>query len=785
MAKAKVQSLLVDLELNSAVMRAGMAKAIAELHRFGREVKQVARTADEFGRVSKKLKQLSGDIAQLGAPLAAGIAGAMAAAAKVNPQVAAETEKLKRTMTTAANEVAKAFLPAFRELNQALSSIVGWFQRLSPETKQQMADWGVLVVQVTAGAFAFSKIAGAASALGEGAGIALRAVAALAPALPVILAVAAGLAGVVLIIGAAREAWDKNLLYIQDVAKAIADSLKAYVISSLANMLLMFEFVRGQVRPLLTLMRGLLAAAMAVGSNLGPMFNMDIAAKALGGLNKADQILGSEAPGLDQLKSLASAAADVGKDIGGSLAAGVKSTWNKGLETLGIDKLIAKAADFKNAIGGAMGGAGAADVPSGGSKPSAPPLVDAPPPPKDKKDKQIAMNDRLAATAAAVSSEFENLAERGIGLALSKLGAFGEVLGAAGSAFKGIKSAGGRNEEALMAGASAGMMVVVDKMLGFWDFIFQNAESLKRVQEIFGEIIQLVADAFSVAWEPLRTMAAVVLHFGKLIFEELKPTFAETATMIGAFIPNVVQLMTVALQMTKAFVAVTAIFGGGDGGLVHVAKFLFEAVKFWAVGTLTVAKGIVDTYNNILTVIGQMFRDLWMEETAQEVWGMRSGAASQGLGAALAAIEGLTWEQSNAIGENIKEQEKLAEAAKEASASLTNVPSGWKIQQAIYSSMHPGSGGGSGIPKFAAGGVVDRPTLAMVGEGGEREVIAPESMMRRIIREEGGGGGPVVININGITNPDAVARKVMEVMRRLNFQRTGSPIPAAPRFAGG
>jgi hypothetical protein len=34
------------------------------------------------------------------------------------------------------------------------------------------------------------------------------------------------------------------------------------------------------------------------------------------------------------------------------------------------------------------------------------------------------------------------------------------------------------------------------------------------------------------------------------------------------------------------------------------------------------------------------------------------------------------------------------------------------------------------VPQFAQGGVVDRPTLAMVGEGGEREYIIPESKMQ-------------------------------------------------------
>lgn len=37
------------------------------------------------------------------------------------------------------------------------------------------------------------------------------------------------------------------------------------------------------------------------------------------------------------------------------------------------------------------------------------------------------------------------------------------------------------------------------------------------------------------------------------------------------------------------------------------------------------------------------------------------------------------------------------------------------------------------IPHFAAGGIVSRPTIAMIGEGGERESIVPESQW--------GGGG--------------------------------------------
>jgi hypothetical protein len=61
------------------------------------------------------------------------------------------------------------------------------------------------------------------------------------------------------------------------------------------------------------------------------------------------------------------------------------------------------------------------------------------------------------------------------------------------------------------------------------------------------------------------------------------------------------------------------------------------------------------------------------------------------------------------------------------------------------------------VPQFAEGGVVDRPTFAMVGEGGEREYIIPESKMGAasaayLAGTRGAGvitgtAGPAVINI--------------------------------------
>jgi tape measure domain-containing protein len=75
------------------------------------------------------------------------------------------------------------------------------------------------------------------------------------------------------------------------------------------------------------------------------------------------------------------------------------------------------------------------------------------------------------------------------------------------------------------------------------------------------------------------------------------------------------------------------------------------------------------------------------------------------------------------------EAESAATAIKNAADQQARLNS-LRGQRSVVQSQPSGAAAGGGIPKFAQGGVVDRPTVAMVGEGGEREYIVPESKMR-------------------------------------------------------
>jgi len=78
------------------------------------------------------------------------------------------------------------------------------------------------------------------------------------------------------------------------------------------------------------------------------------------------------------------------------------------------------------------------------------------------------------------------------------------------------------------------------------------------------------------------------------------------------------------------------------------------------------------------------------------------------------------------------------------------------------------------LPFMAAGGIVDRPTLAMIGEGNEAEAVIPLSKLAAM--QGGGGGDTFVVNVQGSVIAESdLARAVQEAVAKA--RRMGT-IPA-------
>lgn len=63
--------------------------------------------------------------------------------------------------------------------------------------------------------------------------------------------------------------------------------------------------------------------------------------------------------------------------------------------------------------------------------------------------------------------------------------------------------------------------------------------------------------------------------------------------------------------------------------------------------------------------------------------------------------------------------------------------------------------------RFAEGGIVSRPTLAMIGEGGEPEVVAPFSKLDKMINGKKEESKPVQMNIVNVVDPQMVNKAIM------------------------
>jgi hypothetical protein len=69
------------------------------------------------------------------------------------------------------------------------------------------------------------------------------------------------------------------------------------------------------------------------------------------------------------------------------------------------------------------------------------------------------------------------------------------------------------------------------------------------------------------------------------------------------------------------------------------------------------------------------------------------------------------------------------------------------------------------IPLLAEGGIVTKPTLAMVGEGPESEAVIPLSKLDAMLSGRGGGKGQT-IHIHGIQNVDQIAAELPRIQYR-------------------
>ncbi len=116
-----------------------------------------------------------------------------------------------------------------------------------------------------------------------------------------------------------------------------------------------------------------------------------------------------------------------------------------------------------------------------------------------------------------------------------------------------------------------------------------------------------------------------------------------------------------------------------------------------------------------------------------------------------------------------------------ARALAERIREAWRAFKAFLD-LTSGNGGNLNlnVPQLAEGGIVTRPTLAMIGEGGESEAVIPLSKMSQFGFGSGGGrggaGSNITINVNAGMGTDGarVGEAVVKAIK--SYERTSGPV---------
>lgn len=676
-------SLLVDLSVNTAGLRAGLDSARTTVAGFAQSVTKAFDGVEQMG---KSIKRAANEVAQAGLGLAAVAGGAVALAATVDKNIAAEVKNLKASFVDLAVPVAQMVVPAMRDFAEAVRTCADFVASLSPETKSMIATFLQVAAVVGGVALVISKVAAAIAAL---AGV-IGAITA-GP----ILALVAGLAAVAAAAVFLHKVWRENWGNVQGVVKDVIAAMAGYW-QAFAN------FVSGVM--------GKLWRSVVSG--------IEVVAKAvLAVLEFTGQVGAQQA---QAVRDAISAAANLARENGGVLVAeGIKfaeetaSTMKNGLidairamvaegkiifkdlkAALGFDDLLKSGAAARHDLGKPadlapdtaqrfiMGGRDAALDLGLEAKAVGDELANI--------GAMFAQGGQAAAAEVVVAATtFKNAVIAGAQTVVSKLGDVGQIIN---SAVQGFTTAGPWGAIIAVLAELLGRLEVFTK---FSDML--NAKLFKSLSELNEAIAPLfqMLHQLSEMLNPVRAIIHMVIRF---VLDLLGPVFKILGGIFDALGKVLVPIVT---ALGSLFDAISAIVDAlvNMGPVMESIRVTFKiigaAISFASLGVMRMVSDVLGVIITFAKAVGMNVTDL--QKTHADII-VKAGKMVDDL-------KKFDLFAAPPLGELAKANEKAAESAhavaEKFSELLHNIPSGYsglKMQQFLAGMSDTGMRDRNGNP---------------------------------------------------------------------------------------
>lgn len=315
--------------------------------------------------------------------------------------------------------------------------------------------------------------------------------------------------------------------------------------------------------------------------------------------------------------------------------------------------------------------------------------------------------------------------------------------------------------------------------------LLAESETMAAITSTLDEAFGRISNAFGKLLGGIHIIVGNALLLVAQLAEGLMPVFEWLSGIFGrlgaVFIPlsYIIQAIVSVIDLAMAPLQAAAPI------LDRAFEILYTVFQAVAVIILGVVYAIQTVWNfllqgviNVLSGLATIFEGL--EDTIDSLEAMKADTSATS--DAINELTSTSYAEALAMAETAVAAEETTEALDTMTASLVNVPAGYKVALARFAAMAPGQSSlyDNFIPAMASGGVVLGPTLALVGEKGP-EAVVPLDRMGSM-----GGGPPIIIqNLTVITDdPEAMLAGIERLARRKAFQKTGNSMALPTPFAG-
>lgn len=278
--------------------------------------------------------------------------------------------------------------------------------------------------------------------------------------------------------------------------------------------------------------------------------------------------------------------------------------------------------------------------------------------------------------------------------------------------------------------------------------------ALEEVQPFLVTLVELLGDALAEALPELMPLIELLIEFLVDLFEALEPLLPSLGDLLEALIPLldpfmelVEELLPPLVELLEELLPVAIeIVEDNIDILIDTIVFIIDTLTNWLDMLFEVRDGLMDFANGNATV-GDLISDTW--ETVTSFIGDQWSNIVNTLGSITSTMTQPFKDAFNAI----------ASYWNSTVGSLSFTVPDWV----------PGMGGKGwsppNIPMLAEGGIVDRATLAMIGEAGPEAVIPLDKLGNM-------GGGTYNITVQaGVGDPISIGREVMRYIKE--YERAG------------